>query len=264
MRHRAWILLSAAAVVVLALVAAPPAQADGDPGVLTLGGRCHSPTNGDFLVTYSVSNVPYDHFFTEIRLTSGGAIAAAYMNLYDTEAGTVTANIDSGIASASAITTSGAPYATMYYDGVPSGQAVATVEIDAGGPDHFTFKATYRLSCATGTMVVRRIFAVPGERLVPYTGIHLQSADLVAPYLGVANDDGVKPCGVFDVNGWGRKYIGLGDFPACTPPDLTVMCFNDEGKWVEGTAKDVYLRPDGAELDFISSQHGICGIFPTK
>ena len=75
-------------------------------------------------------------------------------------------------------------------------------------------------------------------------------------------DERYEAAGVFDVNGWGRKYIGLADFPNCTPPDLTVMCFDDMGGWTADNVKDVYIRPDGAELDFTSSQHGICGIFP--
>lgn len=95
----------------------------------------------------------------------------------------------------------------------------------------------------------------------PYTGIHLLgSPDEYALYAGVPNADGVTPCGVFNVNGWGRKYVGLGDFPACTAP-VTVMCFNDAGEWTADHVSDVVMQGD-YEVDFTSSQHGICGLFP--
>jgi hypothetical protein len=265
MKHRVWFLMSAVAVVVLALVSAAPAQADGKPGILTIGGVCRSPTNGSFQVSYTTMAQPYNHLYAQVWLTSASGIAAAYMNLYSGDSGIVAASITNGIASASVTSTASAPYATMYYDGHPSGHALVTVTIDAGGPDRFIFNATYQLDCSSGSMVVRRIFARESTPALPrYTGIHLQSAEFVAPYLDVPNDAGLKPCGVFDVNGWGRKYIGLGDFPACQPPDLTVLCLNDTRQWVAGAVSDVYVRPDGAELDFTSSQHGICGIFPAK
>jgi len=95
----------------------------------------------------------------------------------------------------------------------------------------------------------------------PYTGITLLPEDVALPYLGLPNDAGMMPCGVFDVNGWGRKYVGLADFPACTPP-VEVLCLNDMGQWTGNEIHDVVLHGD-YEVDFTSTQHGTCGIFPT-
>jgi hypothetical protein len=94
---------------------------------------------------------------------------------------------------------------------------------------------------------------------VPYTGIFLLSSAEQAPYLAVANADGALPCGVFDVNGHGRKYVGLADFPGCTAP-VTVMCFNDVGEWTANNVSGVVMQGD-YEVDFTSSQHGTCALF---
>ena len=94
----------------------------------------------------------------------------------------------------------------------------------------------------------------------PYTGIHLLgSSDEYTLYTGVPNAAGETPCGVFNVNGWGRKYIGMADFPACTAP-VTVMCFTVDGAWTADTVSDVVMQGD-YEVDFTSSQDGICGLF---
>ena len=264
MKHRVWFLMSAVAVVMLALVAAAPARAGGDPGVTTARGRCNSPTDGHFMLSYSVTAVTHG-MAAEITLKSNGADARAYFNLSPGDDGTLVVDIDSGIASASVPVTGSGPYGTHYVDGSPSGKATGTVEVKVYTESGYHSMATYSYDCSSGSMVIRRIFVREGTRaLPPYTGIHLQSAVFAAPYLDVPNNAGLKPCGVFDVNGWGRKYIGLGDFPACQPPDLTVLCLNDARQWVAGAVSDVYVRPDGAELDFTSRQHGICGIFPAK
>ena len=93
----------------------------------------------------------------------------------------------------------------------------------------------------------------------PYTGIQLLSSDEQAPYLSVPNAAGATACGVFDVNGWGAKYVGMGDFPGCTAP-VTVMCLNGDGEWTADTVSDVVMHGDW-EVDFISSQDGTCGLF---
>ena len=94
---------------------------------------------------------------------------------------------------------------------------------------------------------------------IPYTGIKLLSEAEQAPYLSIPNAAGATPCGVFDVNGWGAKYVGMGDFPGCTAP-VTVMCLNGDGEWTADTVSDVVMHGDW-EVDFISSQDGTCGLF---
>lgn len=94
---------------------------------------------------------------------------------------------------------------------------------------------------------------------IPYTGIHLLPEDVAASYYAVPDAEGVSPCGVFDVNGWGRKYVGLTDFPACTAP-VSVRCLNGDGEWTADTVGDVVMQGDW-EVDFTSHQHGICGLF---
>ena len=92
----------------------------------------------------------------------------------------------------------------------------------------------------------------------PYTGIVLLSSADQAPYMQGDN----APCGVFNVNGWGAKYVGLGDFPGCTAP-VTVMCLNGDGAWTADTVSGVVMHGDW-EVDFISHQDGICGLFPSN
>lgn len=86
----------------------------------------------------------------------------------------------------------------------------------------------------------------------------------------VSNAAGFTPCAVFDVNGWGDKWINLNDYPACDfyQPYLTVQCFTNDGMWAVNTVHDVVYHPmyefeTGPVLTFNSTQHGICGIFPT-
>lgn len=92
-----------------------------------------------------------------------------------------------------------------------------------------------------------------------YTGIQLVSPTEQIPFLSVPNADGDVPCGAFDVNGWGGKFIGLADFPDCTAP-VTVMCFTGDGEWTADNVTNVVNRGD-YEVDFTSSQDGICGFF---
>jgi hypothetical protein len=75
---------------------------------------------------------------------------------------------------------------------------------------------------------------------------------------------------VFDVDGWGDKWINLDDYPACDfyQPYLTVQCFTNDGIWTRNTVDDVIYHPmyefeTGPVLTFTSTQHGTCGIFPT-
>jgi len=112
---------------------------------------------------------------------------------------------------------------------------------------------TLTVNCSTGEVYHRP------KPDAPYTGINLLSNGEQAPYLSVPNADGATPCGVFDVNGWGAKYVGMGDFPGCTAP-VTVMCLNGDGEWTGDTVSDVVMHGDW-EVDFISSQDGTCGLF---
>ena len=114
-------------------------------------------------------------------------------------------------------------------------------------------------SVSGGTVVYWDNFGDCPSAPPPYTGIQLLSSDEQAPSLSIPNAAGATACGVFDVNGWGAKYVGMGDFPGCTAP-VTVMCLNGDGEWTADTVSDVVMHGDW-EVDFISSQDGTCGLF---
>jgi len=120
--------------------------------------------------------------------------------------------------------------------------------------------STVTVNCTTGAYSVTDGAGSVDEEA--YTGIVLLPEEVTAPYSGVPNAAGVLPCGVFDVNGWGTKFIGLADFPACTPP-VEVLCFNDAGQWTADNVSNVVIRGD-YEVDFDSSQDGTCAFFPTS
>lgn len=251
-----------ATVIIAALALARPALAELEGSSLAL--IC-GPPNGASM-SYSISDTVQD---TEasIRLEAGGGYAEAEASLtagYNMALSTAIAT--DGTVSASAVTNDPGG-TTNTSTSVPGAGdiVVATIKIKKGGT--VVVHTEWTLDCDALNFTVKNLLT--GETTTkskdePYTGIVLLPPGEQAPYLGVPNPDGVSACGVFDVNGWGRKYIGLADFPNCTPPDLTVMCFDGDGEWAADNAKDVYIRPDGAELDFTSSQHGICGIFPTS
>jgi hypothetical protein len=115
------------------------------------------------------------------------------------------------------------------------------------------------VNCSTGEIIEESHASPSKEKEPPYTGIFLLSSAEQAPYLSVPAVDGATACGVFDVNGWGRKYVGLGDFPGCTAP-VTVMCFDGAGEWTGDTVGNVVMQGH-YEVDFTSSQHGKCGLF---
>lgn len=100
------------------------------------------------------------------------------------------------------------------------------------------------------------------EKEVPYTGIFLLTEDVTAPYFGVPNADGELPCGVFDVNGWGNKYVGMANFPACTAP-VEVLCLNGDREWTADNVSGVIHHGD-YEVDFTSAQDGVCAFFSAE
>ena len=77
---------------------------------------------------------------------------------------------------------------------------------------------------------------------------------------GIANSAGVKPCGVFDVKGFGEKQADIVNFPNCTAAAYDVLCLNGQAQWVGDNIKDV--RFDSARVSFTSEQEGFCGLFP--
>jgi hypothetical protein len=88
----------------------------------------------------------------------------------------------------------------------------------------------------------------------------------------VPNEAGFTPCYVFNVDGWGDKWLNLNDaeYASCSAylPYLTVYCMSSRGEWVNNTVDAVIYHPmsefeTGPVLTFTSTQHGHCGIFPT-
>lgn len=217
-----------------------------------------------YTLDWSISDADYD-IAAAMALASGSSSAAAAMLFDKGYDGSLSESVN-GTETASATTNDpDGVTATATASGTTALTGSGAVAI--AGDGETLYAASFTFDCTGGPpgkiSVDEYIARLPGTgQDEPYTGIVLMSAAQQAPYLEVTNGEGVMPCGVFDVNGWGRKYVGLADFPACTPPDLTVMCLNDEREWVADTVSDIYLRPDGAELDFTSSQHGICGFFP--
>lgn len=91
------------------------------------------------------------------------------------------------------------------------------------------------------------------------------------PAMFIRNAQGMLPCGVFDVLKWGHRVALLMDYPACEPPDLTVLCLNEAGEWTADNVSDVTVHaatadepPEAGTVAFQVSQHGTCGIFSTK
>jgi hypothetical protein len=91
------------------------------------------------------------------------------------------------------------------------------------------------------------------------------------PAMFIRNAQGKLPCGVFDVLQWGHSVALLMDYPACTPPDLTVLCLNENGEWIADNVSGVTVHaatitepPEAGTVAFQVAQHGTCGIFSTK
>ena len=137
------------------------------------------------------------------------------------------------------------------------------VEVPAQTKPGDKMKLTIHLEDSGGSVVAQDTLTYycggQEEAEIPYTGIHLYSDSEQAPYLAVPNSAGQIPCGVFDVNGWGTKYVGLADFPACSAP-VTVLCLNGDLEWTADSVSDVVMQGD-YEVDFTSSQHGVCALF---
>jgi hypothetical protein len=83
------------------------------------------------------------------------------------------------------------------------------------------------------------------------------------PAMNQAGPGGAVPCGMFDVGGWGHRVADLKQFPACTPPDLTVYCLDEDGNWTQDDISGIVASAENNTVAFQSGQHGVCGIFPT-
>jgi hypothetical protein len=84
------------------------------------------------------------------------------------------------------------------------------------------------------------------------------------PAMNQPGPNGAVPCGMFDVGGWGHRVADLKQFPACTPPDLTVYCLDEDGNWTQGDLSGIVASVENNTVAFQSGQHGVCGIFPTN
>jgi hypothetical protein len=133
---------------------------------------------------------------------------------------------------------------------------VRLYDINSGGGAYFT------VDCTTGEYAIYNQRKNDDEKDEPYTGIFLLNEDVTSPYLGVPNAAGALPCGVFDVNGWGKKYVGMADFPACVAP-VEVMCLNGDREWTADNVSSVIYHGD-YEVDFTSAQDGVCAFFSAQ
>lgn len=73
---------------------------------------------------------------------------------------------------------------------------------------------------------------------------------------------GVTPCGVFDVNGFGHKVVMLADFPACAAHSYQVYCLDRIGQWRAAHVTAVSTDDASHQVTFTSAQEGTCGLFP--
>ena len=146
---------------------------------------------------------------------------------------------------------------SLVIDGMPVDTASYPGTVRYTVPHNGTFDVRFYVNDGIAAFSIRCLPPEPKE--APYTGIVLLSEAEQAPYLSIPNAAGATPCGVFDVNGWGAKYVGMGDFPGCTAP-VTVMCLTGEGAWTADTVSGVVMHGDW-EVDFTSSQDGTCALF---
>ncbi len=119
-----------------------------------------------------------------------------------------------------------------------------------------------------GTVVAASTTRVACSGIAPpyIPAVQPLAPELAAPYLAIPGPAGVRPCGVFDVNGWGIKFAALAGWPACAPlaPKLTVACLNGQAQWVADNVHALAIRADGREMRWESTQHGICAFFPAS
>jgi hypothetical protein len=87
-------------------------------------------------------------------------------------------------------------------------------------------------------------------------------ADQAQPYLQIPSQEGVLPCGVFDVQGHGAKVATLSDYPSCAAADYRVLCLNGEAQWNSDFVSNKKVHTNAGTIEFTSSQEGICAIFP--
>lgn len=120
----------------------------------------------------------------------------------------------------------------------------------------------FGVALAAGTWVTSAAGTVPepGEGLCheasPFSG------DEAATLLTTSSGNGQHACGVFNVCGWGNITVPLQEYPGCKTTNLTVLCMNDNGQWVNNTVSNVGVAPDGSFVDFDVVQHKTCALFP--
>ena len=82
------------------------------------------------------------------------------------------------------------------------------------------------------------------------------------PYYGIANPDGIPPCGVFDALGHGFKVVPLSEFPHCEAERYSVYCLNGQSQWTNEFVLEIEMSEDGSAVEFQSRQDGLCALFP--
>ena len=115
-------------------------------------------------------------------------------------------------------------------------------------------------------LVLALVTAIPAAAAAWTGSVIPLSLDL--PEASIASTGPEIPCGIFDVNGHGWKFVGQADFPACQQlvqagGTLEVLCLTGDGVWTDESVSGTYLHDD-VEIQFLSGQHGICGFFSSK
>lgn len=85
---------------------------------------------------------------------------------------------------------------------------------------------------------------------------------LSQPYYGIANPNGITPCGIFDAMGHGFKVVPLSEFPRCEAERYTVYCLNGQSQWTNEFVLEIAMSDDSTAVEFQSRQDGLCALFP--
>lgn len=118
------------------------------------------------------------------------------------------------------------------------------------------------VALAAGTWVTRAQSTVPQPPAGFCHDASALSGDQAQGFLSAPSGNGQFACGVFDVCGWGTINVDLVQYPKCTTTNLTVLCMNDNGQWVNNTVENVGVSSDGKIVTFDVTQHKTCALFP--
>jgi hypothetical protein len=81
-----------------------------------------------------------------------------------------------------------------------------------------------------------------------------------AVYFNKANEDGEKPCGVFNIPEPGAYTHNA----SCASPEATVMCLGNDGLWTSANVRNVNFDSETDTVSFKALKAGLCAVFSTE